>query len=169
MTARRLAGPLALAALAALTWALLALSPFSVVVVAGESMEPVLHGGDVVLLRERAAYAAGDVVAYRVPSGEPGAGLVVIHRVVGGSAAEGFITRGDNETGRDPWRPGPADVLGRRALVVPRLGVAIGFLRSGLGLAGLAALVAFGLALRPGRPGAAGSRSPRRPRPPTRA
>ncbi len=120
-------------------------SPLAWVVVAGDSMLPSLHGGDVVFVLRREEYRSGDVVAYRVPRGEPGRGIVVIHRVVGGSAAGGYVTRGDNKEGIDPWRPGPADVVGAQALHIPRVGLAIGFIRTPAGLAALAALVTFAI------------------------
>jgi signal peptidase I len=82
------------------------------VIVSGNSMEPTLHGGDLVLTVRRSSYDVGDVVAYRIPEGQPGAGVLVIHRIVGGSASSGYIMQGDNRAGRDPWRPRPRDVVG---------------------------------------------------------
>ena len=41
-----------------------------------ESMEPSLKNGDLVLALKNTSYAAGDVVAYRIPEGEPGAGAL---------------------------------------------------------------------------------------------
>ena len=38
---------------------------------------------------------------------------------MGGSAATGFVTRGDHRTSVDPWRPRPADVIGSVALRIP--------------------------------------------------
>lgn len=116
-------------------------SPVRSIVVAGPSMQPALHGGDVVVTVRRSDYRRGDVVAFRIPSGEPGAGKLVIHRVVGGDATSGFTTRGDNREGIDPWHPREADVLGESAVVVPRLGLLPALVRTPLGLATLAALV----------------------------
>jgi signal peptidase len=111
------------------------------VIVSGNSMDPTLHGGDLVLTVRRDSYNVGDVVAYRIPEGQSGAGVLVIHRIVGGSASSGYIMQGDNRAGRDPWRPRPRDVVGAQGLSVPRLGLALVYLRTPLGLAFLAGIV----------------------------
>jgi signal peptidase len=121
-------------------------SPVRVVVVAGESMEPTMSSGDAALTLRRSSYARGDVVAYRVPAGEPGAGTIVIHRIVR-STPQGFLLQGDNNEGLDPWSPGYGEIVGERVLTIPKLGLAVGFLRSVFGLALLAALVTFLVAL----------------------
>ncbi|MGH3046477.1 MAG: signal peptidase I [Gaiellaceae bacterium] len=111
------------------------------VIVSGQSMEPTLHAGDVVVTVRHRTYDVGDVVAYRIPEGEPGAGVLVIHRIVAGSASSGYITQGDDRNGRDPWRPRPQDVVGAEGLSVPRVGLALVYLRTPLGLAALAGIV----------------------------
>jgi signal peptidase len=111
------------------------------VIVSGNSMDPKLHAGDLVLTVRRSSYKVGDVVAYRIPEGQPGAGVLVIHRIVGGSASAGYIMQGDNRAGRDPWRPRPRDVVGAEGVSVPRLGLALVYLRTPLGLASLAGIV----------------------------
>jgi signal peptidase I len=109
------------------------------VVVAGPSMLPALHDGDLVVLRRRASYGRDDVVAYRVPAGDPAAGSVVIHRIVGGSARRGYVVRGDNKTSRDPWTPHRRDILGREWLRLPHVGTALAAVKSPLLLASVAA------------------------------
>ncbi|HEY7107007.1 MAG TPA: signal peptidase I [Acidimicrobiia bacterium] len=110
--------------------------------VSGHSMEPTFHMGDVVVLRSEPGYHRGEVVAFRVPAGEVGAGAEVIHRIVGGDARHGFVTRGDHNDDRDPWRPRPADIVGRKILVVPGVASAFSVLRGPLPLAAFAGLVA---------------------------
>ena len=84
----------------------------TVVWVSGESMEPTLSNHDLVVARNHDRYDVGDVVVYRVPGGQLAAGKMVVHRIVGGDAVNGFVTRGDNRTSNDPWLPTADDVLG---------------------------------------------------------
>jgi signal peptidase I len=120
------------------------------VVVAGHSMEPTLHTGDFVVVRRRARYRRGDVIAYRVPRGEPGAGALVIHRVIGGSARTGYRVQGDNRRLPDLWRPRPADIAGRMRVHVPQLGRRLAALRTPGGFAAVAAALVFLLLEIPG-------------------
>lgn len=113
------------------------------VMVSGTSMEPHMHTGDLVLVREQDHYGVGDAVAYRIPAGETGEGSVVIHRITGGDAEVGFETQGDNRDRADVWRPTAADVLGKRQLLVGRAGTAVGQLRNPVPLALLAGAFAF--------------------------
>lgn len=118
--------------------------PAGYVTVSGTSMEPRMHTGDVVLLHRQRSYRAGDVVAYRIPAGEAGAGRIVIHRVAGGSDADGYVTRGDSRDSNDLWRPKPSDVVGKERLRVPALGRVARMILSPLGLgllAGMATIV----------------------------
>jgi signal peptidase len=139
-------------------------SPISYVVVSGHSMEPTLHAGDVVVLQRTSNYRTGNVIAYDVPKGEPGAGLIVIHRIVGGRPDEGYVMKGDNKNASDPWRPRRSEIVGRERLLVPKIGLAIGYIRTPLGLAGLAGLLTLAIALCGQGPGVANFRSGRRSR-----
>ena len=103
--------------------------PAAYAMVSGTSMESTLQDGDLVITREHGSYHVGDVIAYRVPAGDPHAGLRVVHRIVGGSATAGYITRGDNRSSADPWRPGPGDVIGSVALRIPYAGSVLSVLR----------------------------------------
>ncbi|MFH1104787.1 MAG: signal peptidase I [Actinomycetota bacterium] len=121
--------------------------PATYVVVRGVSMEPTFHPGDVVITRRAPAYGIGDVVAYRVSAGEIGAGTIVIHRIVGGSAVDGFITKGDNNPDLDDWHPLSDDVLGRAWIHVPGLGQVMVWLSRPPGTAALVAVAAAAFAL----------------------
>jgi signal peptidase I len=107
--------------------------------VSGRSMEPTIHAGSLVVLRRSAGYRAGEVVAYRIPGGDPASGLNVIHRIIGGSGEAGFILRGDNASASDLWRPHTDDVLGAPVLVVPGAMPVLLVLRSPIVIASLAA------------------------------
>ncbi|MFZ9628210.1 MAG: signal peptidase I [Ilumatobacteraceae bacterium] len=95
----------------------------TIVFVSGTSMSPTLTQRDVVIAREHARYAVGDLVVFRVPEGEA-AGEHVIHRIIGGSSSTGWVTQGDNRTSVDPWFISDDDVVGlaeRKAAVGPAL------------------------------------------------
>ena len=89
------------------------------VLVSGTSMLPRLHTGDLVLVERRSSYQIGEVVAYRVPKGQVGAGHVVIHRIIGGNGKTGWTMKGDNRTAPDLWYPTNQDVIGSKALRIP--------------------------------------------------
>jgi signal peptidase I len=110
-------------------------------------MEPNIHAGSLVVVTRRAEYGVGDVVAYRVPAGNPGAGDNVIHRIIGGSVDAGFTVRGDNTNGPDIWRPRPPDIVGAAWLTLPDAALPILFLRSPIVIASVAAGLATYLVL----------------------
>ena len=113
------------------------------VLVSGQSMEPRFHTGDLVLVEKHAGYHPGEVIAYRVPKGDPMAGAQVIHRIVGGDAQHGFVVRGDNRTAPDVWRPKNTDIVGAKALRLPGAIVVLQYLRSPVFLGILAAAFVF--------------------------
>jgi signal peptidase I len=117
--------------------------PASYVLVSGRSMLPHYRTGDLVLVEPRASYHVGEVVAYRVPKGDPMAGLQVFHRIVGGDAEHGFVVQGDNRTAPDVWRPKPRDIVGEKVLRIPDAFAVLRVLRSPLLLGILAASLAF--------------------------
>lgn len=119
--------------------------PATYITVSGLSMYPTLRDGDLVVLHEQRTYEAGDIVAYRIPQGEPGAGNRIIHRISGGSGAEGYVTKGDNRQSEDQWRPTDDDVLGKLWVRGPGLGTALPRLRAPLIVATAAALLAVWL------------------------
>src|SRR5690242_446369 len=89
------------------------------VMVSGTSMLPRFHTGDLVLVEHQSSYHVGEVVAYRVPKGQVGAGYVVIHRIIGGNGRTGWRMKGDNRTAPDPWRPTDHDVIGSKLVRIP--------------------------------------------------
>ena len=117
--------------------------PVTYVIVAGHSMEPTLHTGDLVVARRQRTYRRGDVIAYRITKNQAGAGTLVVHRIVGGSSRVGYMTRGDNRRYRDPWRPKPDDIAGKMSLHARRLGMIPVFSHTTLGMTLIAALAGF--------------------------
>ncbi len=90
--------------------------PASYVIVSGKSMEPNLSTGDLVITRGQDSYAVGDVVAYRANGG------LIIHRIVGGDAASGFVMQGDNNSFLDIYRPTPDQIAGEQWIHLPSVG-----------------------------------------------
>jgi signal peptidase len=164
----RLAGWTVGAALIAV-WALLFRpqflgGPAAYVMVSGMSMEPTLHTGDLVIAHRRDHYAVGDAVVYRVPKGEAGAGAMIIHRIVGGSAASGWVVQGDNKDIPDLWRPKGGDLVGSAWVRVPGAGRLLAYATSPLWLATISTLLAFLIGLPGAAVEAVESRSRRRRR-----
>ena len=96
------------------------------IVVTGTSMQPMLHTGDLAVVTRRAQYRRGEVITYKIPGGEPGAGDMVIHRIVGGSGSEaGFRTQGDNRDTADSWHPTNSDVVGALWFHIPHAGAVV--------------------------------------------
>ena len=89
------------------------------VLVSGTSMLPHLHTGDLVLVEHQSSYHVGEVIAYRVPRGQVGAGHIVIHRIVDGSDKTGWTMQGDNRTAPDLWHPTNHDIVGAKQLRIP--------------------------------------------------
>ena len=113
------------------------------VMVSGTSMLPRLHTGDLVLVERRSSYHVGEVVAYRVPKGEVGAGYVVIHRIIGGNGRTGWRMKGDNRTAPDLWYPTDHDVIGSRLLRIPHAWFLLRLLHMPLMLGLFAGVAAF--------------------------
>jgi len=110
---------------------------FSAAVVISGSMQDAINIDDMILTHKEKDYSVGDVITFR--SGEN----LVTHRIVDRTDA-GFITKGDANNAADLDPVAPEDVVGRVVLVIPRVGTAIAFLRTPLGMT---ALVLVGFAL----------------------
>ncbi len=93
-----------------LAWPLAWGGLFSYTVVAGNSMEPKFHTGDVVMTLERSEYQVGEVIVYTVTFGDKSG--AVIHRIVEALPDGGFKTKGDNNDFIDPWVAQPDDIRG---------------------------------------------------------
>ena len=119
--------------------------PATYLIVRGDSMLPTYQTGDLLILHARVSYSVGDAVAYRVPSGELGAGRLVVHRIVGGDGATGYVLQGDNNPAPDPWSPMATDVVGSPWLAVPGVGRAVAVIRQPAVAGGLAAALLVAL------------------------
>ena len=105
------------------------------------------------ILHAAPSYGTGDIVGYHVPDGEVGEGLLVVHRIVGGTDADGFVVQGDNNPAPDPWLPQSALIAGTPWISIPGIGRLITFLHQPAALAALAVslLVGWEVGRRPGR------------------
>lgn len=111
--------------------------PATWLVVDGPSMQPTYDDGDLVVVRAAVDYEVGDAIAFRYAGGR------VVHRIVGGDATGGWQTQGDGKPAPDGWTIPDGDVLGVEALVVPGGGEASQWLRTPLGAAAVALVLAL--------------------------
>jgi signal peptidase I len=97
----------------------------TLVVVRGDSMLPTYRNGDLVVARATGGYHAGDVVVYRVPDGQPGAGSLIIHRLREIAADGTIVVRGDNRDADDALGATHADIVGSARLRLPAGGLVL--------------------------------------------
>ena len=131
-------------ALALVAWSELAPQdvggPISYVITSGNSMEPLLAAGDLVLVKEAESYEVGDAVAYRNPRIE---NQVVLHRIIAREQDGAYVFQGDNNDFIDPYRANHPDLIGKMWVRVAGGGRVLDKLRDPW----VAALVAGGLGL----------------------
>lgn len=108
-----------LAGLCALVWPQTFGGAAAYIGVDGQSMDGTYVTGDLIAVRKQESYAVGDVITYKIPEGDFGAGAHVIHRITGGDGEAGFTTQGDNKPLPDPWHPRTDDVVGKSWVRVP--------------------------------------------------
>jgi signal peptidase I len=113
----------------------------SYVITHGVSMNPVYYQGDLVFVAKARTYEVGQIAAYHDSREE------VLHRIIGGDDATGYVFKGDNNQSIDIATPSADEVVGRAVLHVPKGGIwlkpvlsptglgMIGFLIVGGGLA----------------------------------
>lgn len=104
------------------------------VVTHGVSMQPVYHAGDLVIIAKSDSYEIGQIAAYTSADGR----MEVLHRIIGGDAATGFVLKGDNNESTDSALPTGGELTGRAVLHIPAIGTWIKPLLSptGLGMIG---------------------------------
>ena len=104
----------------------------------GNSMEPLLHEGDLAVVKERSTYAIGDVVAYDSAD----LGRTVLHRIIGRDG-DSFAFKGDNNDFIDPEHPATDRLIGSMWFHVPKLGTVFAALRSPVGLSASGLVLIF--------------------------
>ncbi len=142
MTPRRYLGLAVTIAFFATGWWLLGPAqlggPTSYSVLSGNSMEPRLERGDLVLVRTQSSYSVGEVVLYQ----DNESGARVLHRIIAERNGH-FVTKGDNNDFVDPVHPTPNEVVGKFWFAVPGAGTVLAWLKQPLNLALLLTLVAL--------------------------
>ena len=96
----------------------------SVFVVSGESMNPSIVNGDllIVLCLPSQKLESCDIIAFRPHHGEEWQGAPIAHRIVAIDDVGHITTKGDNVKFADPYEIYPSDVIGRVVLVLPGAG-----------------------------------------------
>jgi signal peptidase I len=99
------------------------------------SMEPTIHVGDIVVVRQIAPLDArvGDVVTFRDPADRD---KLITHRVRKMSVADGvvaFETKGDANTSVERWKIANDGTIGLVLYRVPKLGYALFYVHGALG------------------------------------
>lgn len=100
---------------------------FSSAVVLTGSMSPAIEPNDIVLCRKQSSYAVGDIITFDA------GGSSVTHRIVS-VGEDGMRTKGDANNTEDAQPIKQSRVIGKVILVIPRLGAAVGFLKTPLGI-----------------------------------
>jgi signal peptidase I len=135
-------GGAALAVVAVIAWLLVGPSqlggPVTYVAVTGNSMEPGLHTGDLVIVRKAPSYQVGDEVAYRNPQLR----TTVLHRIVR-VEDDRYVFQGDNNDFVDTFRAGPEDIVGRRWILIGGAGKIVQFVRGPVGAALVVMIIAL--------------------------
>jgi signal peptidase I len=105
------------------------------VIIDGNSMEPVYHQGDLVIVRRQAGYRVGEIVTYHNLDLDRN----VIHRIVGLQDGR-FVLQGDNNSWLDDDQPTPDRVIGKAWIHIPGLGKWLSKLQTPLGVTILAVI-----------------------------
>jgi len=163
---------LLVAGLLALSWLLAAPTSLggsaTYITTYGTSMEPVLHRGDLVVVKPQSSYRVGDVVAYRSESLR----AVVLHRIVDRDG-DRFVVQGDNNTWIDTDHPTEDQLVGKMTMRLPGVGTQVRRATAPPVVATLASVAFFPLVAsdrrrRARKASAATSTPPRSPRQPLR-
>jgi len=109
----------------------------SYIMIAGASMEPSLHYGDLVVAQEKRTYDVGDVVTYRHPTIGP-----VIHRIID-RTGDTYQFKGDNNDWIDSYEPKSSELIGKSWIHIPGAANILLKLRSSAGIVLLSFAIGF--------------------------
>lgn len=115
------------------------------ILINGNSMEPTIQQGDLIIVRKTDQYRIGDAVAYLNPDLQK----VVFHRIVG-LTLDRFNFQGDNNTWIDSYKPSLNELIGKQWIQIPIAGKIGNWMRNPLifalingGLGGLFLSIVF--------------------------
>ena len=91
-------------------------TPLPIVSVVSNSMEPVLHRGDLLIVA-KSDYQIGDIVIYNRPDTQ----FTIVHRIIKETDG-GFVIKGDNNPVPDPGFVQENQILGKVQFAIPLLG-----------------------------------------------
>jgi len=106
---------------------------FSQIIVISGSMQPDIKAGDLIIIKEQAAYKEDDVVTYRKDQ------VLITHRVVEVNTS-GVITKGDANNTNDGLAT-MSDIEGKVVLCIPGAGKFVLFLRTPTGMLAVIGLI----------------------------
>ncbi len=99
---------------------------YSIFVIESESMLPQLEKGELIFVRKTNNYKVGDIISFYTDSSPD---KPFTHRIV--DKQEGYyITQGDNNQEKDPFRTDDSEIIGKVIETVPNAGKIVLFLRS---------------------------------------
>ncbi len=107
--------------------------PYQTFVIQSGSMEPSIMTGDIILIKKQDQYQPKDVVTFSDQSQR-----VVTHRIIEVKKEqnqEEFITQGDANQSPDAHTISVSQIKGKVELVIPKLGFAVAFAQSKVGIA----------------------------------
>jgi signal peptidase I len=116
------------------------------VMINGNSMEPIFHTGDLMIVHQVSNYQVGDIVAYL----DAKLGRYVFHRIIG-QHLDHYIFKGDHNTWIDSYQPTASELIGKEWIYLPQAGKAILWLRTPISLAlivGILVFIVLALAIR---------------------
>lgn len=127
-------------------WFRLQTTGWGMYAVIGNSMQPTIPSGAVILTQRRTVYADGDVITRRLDNGQ-----LVTHRILNGIEDGGEVEyrlKGDGNQTADAELVNAQEIVGRVSYMVPWLGYAVMFSKTKLGIGLLIVLPAIILMLK---------------------
>lgn len=105
-------------------------------IIDGNSMEPMLKEGDLVVLRSSTSLSVDDIALYSHPEIGP-----IIHRIIS-TEENRFVFKGDNNDWTDSHEATQEEILGKYWFSLPKVGIVLSWLHTAVGISVASALAA---------------------------